>query len=769
MKKILKSIIRNKISSGVILISLVMGMACINLITIFINRELNTDNFHTKINQIYTLQCDDPFNDVRISSCISGSAEYMKANFPSIEDYCRIRKGGSRKIFANHEAYFDQPKIIAGSSNLFDFFSYELLTNNPKTVLEADNNLVISDVLAKKYFGNNSPMGQFITIFNRDKEEQMVVTGIFRKPHINTQINFDMVRPIGEKYKYSYCYLRLNENEIPGNLEKLFEENQKLIPSIPVENAGSYYLKPFRDNYFDSSENSGLTSNRAKTDLWIALIIGLMIIGVASFNYIGLTNNKLLEKSKEYAIRRVNGGSKFSLLCNFMSESMVIICISFMLSLPLMLWMAPFFNELVGTQITKEFLFQTDKILLLLGIVVFLIFITLLFALYQIGSRVKTNSLKPSQQQTHKQIQLPVFNIFQIATSVILIICSIIILKQIEFISNKPIGLDKTVLEVKIPGQYSGLSAIFKDELKKNASIDKISVANASPVLQHMMVLVKYQQDGVEKQYSPSIFEGDENYCNTLGIQVLDGSGFSGNPLADKNKCLINESMAQLFPEINLIGKEVPGMEDKIVIGIVKDFHYSNLKSLVHPGLITYKNKGSHLMVKPVKEHQEQTKQAIAQVWNTLIPNYPVTIESIGDRYEWLHRENKNYIKLLGACCLISILLSMIGLFANSYQTSRCRTKEIGIRKVNGAKTHEIIAMLNKGFAKWVAIAFVIACPIAWYAMSKWLENFAYKTELSWWIFALAGLIALGITLLTVSFQSWRVATRNPVESLRYE
>jgi len=745
------------------------GMACINLITIFINRELNTDNFHVNIDQIYTLQCDDPFNDVRISSCISGSAEYMKANFPSVEDYCRIRKGGSRKIVANNETYFDQPKIIAGSSNLFDFFSYELLTNNQKTVLEADNNLVISDRLAKKYFGNTSPMGQFISIVNRDKEEQMVVTGIFRKPPINTQINFDMVRPIGEKFKYSYCYLRLNENEIPGKLEKLFQENQKLIPSIPIENAGFYYLKPFRDNYFESTSNSGLTSNRAKTDLWIAFIIGLMIIGVASFNYIGLTNNKLLEKSKEYAIRRVNGGSKFSLLYNFMSESTVIIGISFLLSLPLMLWMAPFFNQLVGTQFTKEFLFQADKILLLLGIVVFLFLITLLFALFQIGSRVKTNSLKQSPKRTHKQIQLPALNIFQIATSVILIICSIIILKQIEFISNKAIGLDKTVLEVKIPRQYSGLSAIFKDELQKNASIDQISIANASPVLEHIIVLAKYQQDGVEKQYSPAIFEGDENYCNTLGIQLLAGSGFSGNPLANKNKCLINESMAQLFPELNLIGKAVPGMEDKIVIGIVKDFHYSNLKSLVYPGFISYKNNGFHLMVKPVKEHQEQTKQAIAQVWNKLIPDYPVTIESIGERYEWLHRENKNYIKLFAACCFISILLSMIGLFANSYQTSRYRTKEIGIRKVNGAKTHEIIAMLNKGFAKWVVIAFVIACPIAWYAMHKWLQNFAYQTELSWWIFALAGGIAMGIALLTVSVQSYRVATRNPVEALRYE
>jgi putative ABC transport system permease protein len=231
----------------------------------------------------------------------------------------------------------------------------------------------------------------------------------------------------------------------------------------------------------------------------------------------------------------------------------------------------------------------------------------------------------------------------------------------------------------------------------------------------------------------------------------------------------INESFIKLFAGQNLIGKPVPGMEDRIIIGIVKDFHYSSLKSYVEPAFIAFDNKGGHLMVKGNANQAIQTRETISQVWKNLIPDYPVNIESISDRYEWFHRENKNYIRLIGACSIISLFLSMIGLFAISYQTSRYRTKEIGIRKINGASIFEILGMLNKDYLKWVAIACIIAFSAAWYAMNKWLNNFAYKTGINWWVFLLAAMIALCITLLTVGWQSLRAATRNPVEALRYE
>jgi putative ABC transport system permease protein len=210
-------------------------------------------------------------------------------------------------------------------------------------------------------------------------------------------------------------------------------------------------------------------------------------------------------------------------------------------------------------------------------------------------------------------------------------------------------------------------------------------------------------------------------------------------------------------------------MEDMIVTGIVEDFHYSDLKSRVEPAFISFDNKGWHLLVKPSNYQEQSARRAISDIWQKLIPDYPLDIESVGDRFEWYHRGNANFKRLIVSCSLISLFLSMIGMFAISYQKTRSRTKEIGIRKINGANITEILVLINKDFVRWTIIAFIIAVPVAGYAMYKWLDSYAYKTEIKWWIFGLSGVIVLTVSLLTVSWQSWRAATRNPVEALRHE
>jgi putative ABC transport system permease protein len=247
------------------------------------------------------------------------------------------------------------------------------------------------------------------------------------------------------------------------------------------------------------------------------------------------------------------------------------------------------------------------------------------------------------------------------------------------------------------------------------------------------------------------------------------GRDFSGNMNSDKNNCIINESLAKYFLKRNLIGEKLPGYEKLTVIGVVKDFHCSGLKDVISPGVIIFDNSGSHLLVMPSYGQSESIKNSISETWQKLIPDFPLNIESVKERYEWYHREDINYAKLIGSCCLISLFLSMMGLFAISFNSSRKRTKEIGIRKINGETIVGVISLLNKDFFRWVITAFVIASPIAWYIMHKWMQGFAYKTELSWGIFGLAGLMALFIVMLTISWQSWKAATRNPVEALRYE
>ncbi|MGB8490302.1 MAG: ABC transporter permease, partial [Bacteroidales bacterium] len=766
LKIILRSILMQKLNSGIIIISLSVGLACFNLIMLFISRELKTDSFYANHDRIFALNCDDPWGK-KMYYCRFGSAEYLKKNYPAVEDFCRFNNAGAQKLIVNNEEYYDTPLIIGASPNFFSFFSYNLLTNNPATALASVNNIVLSEDLAKKYFGTTEPVGKIIKLVIRGKEEEFEVTGVFQQPRENTQIKFDMVRPIGETD--SRCYVRLSSKTDKAVIEKIMADNRESIPIVNTGTPGRYYLEPMQSAYFNPARASYIESSRDKTDLWIALIIGLMIIGIASFNYMGLLNNRLIEKNKEFTVRRINGSSKYMLIIDFLTENLIIIGISLMFSIFLMQEMLPFFNEVTKGTIPENFIFERVQIITLIAPVLFLLLLAFAFVFFKIRSGMDINALKSGNNLTVRQVQFPAFNIFQLSGSIGLVICSIVIIKQIGYIAGKPIGLDKNVIEVKLPGQYAGKVSAFREELTQNACIRSVSVVTASPVLEHLLVLLEYEQEGVKKQYSPAGFSGDENYLSTMGIELIEGEGFTGNPETNKNKCLINLTFAKLFVNQNLIGKGLPGMEKMIVCGIVKDFNYSGLKTLIEPAFISFAGNGSHLMVKASTDQYAGARDAIAATWKNLIPDYPLNIESVGDRFEWFHKDNINYIRLIGACAFISLFLSFIGLFSVSYQSSRQRNKEVGIRKINGAGILEILEMLNRDFVKWVVISFIIACPIAWYAMHKWLQNYAYKTDFSWWIFPLAGILTLGIAILTISLQSWRVATRNPVETLRYE
>jgi putative ABC transport system permease protein len=765
----LRSLIRDKLNSAVIIISLAVGIACISLIFLFISRELRTDGFHENKDRIYALKCDDPWiPGTKMYHCKSGSAEYMKNNIARVEDFCRYNNSNPLKIVVNNEDYFDHPQIIGASGNFFSFFSYKLLTNNPETALEAANNLVISADLAEKYFGKDEPVGKIITLVNRNKTEQMTVTGIFEKPADNTQINFDMVRLIGDVD--SRCYVRLAKNTDPEELEALFLEKKETIPVINTGTYGpTYYLEPLLKAYFDTLRGLVVENNRDKRDLWIAFIIGLMIFGIAVFNYLGVLANKFHGKVKEYYLRRINGSTIQDVIARFALESSIIVAVSFFIALFLIFDMLPFFNTLTNSKITNTFIHQPEQIATLTGILIFILLITMVFAYYMIRSNLNLNRLKTDQDQMIKSIQIPIFNIFQLTSSIALIICSLIIIRQMNYITKKPIGLDKEVIEIRIPPQLKDKALVFKDELMKSSTVSNVSVVGASPVLEHFMVLLKYQQDGVEKEYSPSGFTGDENYLDVLGIKLVDGNGFSETLSANSKKCLINQSFAKFFPDQDLIGKGIPGMEDMIVEGIVEDFHYFDLKARIEPAFISFDNKGGHLLVKASENQTLEARNIISGIWSKLIPDYPLNIESVGDRFEWYHRGNMNFKRLIVSCSLISLFLSMIGLFAVAFQKTRSRTKEIGIRKINGANIIEILVLINKDFVRWIIIAFIIAVPAAGYVMYKWLESYAYRTDVKWWIFLFSGVIVLVISLLTVSLQSLRAAMRNPVEALRYE
>lgn len=766
LKQILRSLARDYFNTVVMIVSLTTGVFCSVLILSFIKHELGTDNFHKDKERMYALSCDDPWvTDGKMYYCRAGSAEYMKENYSSVEDYCRISNSNALKIVVNNQSYFDKSQIIGVSENFFRFFSYELLTNNPETAIESKNSLVISTELAEKYF-NSDALGKVITLVHADTTEDMTVTGVFRKNPGNTQLVFDIVRQTGNED--SRCYIKLTAGSDPKKLEKDFYENRANIPVVHQGNPGAYYLTPLKKSYFDTTRATVADRNRDIKDLWIAGMIGLLIIGVAVFNFLGIIANKFNRKLREFFIRRINGGSFKDLVYRFFFENSIIVCLAFLIAVLLIPDILPFFNSLVNSQVTAKFIFQTDQVMIFASLLLILLLVSLLFTIYLIRSNSRLISLKTDYSYKWKNFNIPFFNIFQMAASIILIICSLVILRQMNYITEKPIGLDKYVIEVKIPAKHRTKAGVFKDELLKYGSISNVSVVGASPLLEHMLLGLRYMQDGVEKEYIPSGFNGDENYLDVLNIKLLKGNGFNESAVGTKI-CIVNQSFANLFPDRQLIGEGMPGLEEIIITGIVQDFHYSGFKEGIGPAFVSYSNGGGHLLVKAHDGSGSDARQAIDEVWKELIPDYPLNTESIGERLEWFHRDDMNFRKLVITCSLISLFLSVIGLLAVTYQKARTRTKETGIRKINGATIRDILILINEGFLKWTLIAFLIAAPLSWIAMQRWLQGFVYKTNLPWWIFLIAGALTFLITMLTVNWQILSVARKNPVESLRYE
>jgi putative ABC transport system permease protein len=768
IKQIVRGLKRDWLNTSVIVVSLAVGIACSTLIALFISTELGADNFHKNADRIFLLKCDDPFNkDSKISVCRAGGAEYMKLNYSQVEDFCRINETEAQSVSADGQTYYDHPLVIEASDNFFKFFSYELLTNNADEVLKSKDAIVISEELANKYFGKSAATGRIITLATDDNKVQYVVNGVFKKPTSNSALSFDMVKKTGASEQLAFLLLRKGVSA--SELEKNLVKDKEKIPVIYSVTPGFYSLERLKDVYFDASVRGSFVSTRNRSDLWLAFVIGLAVLITAVVNYIGLLNNKLRDKTSGYTIRLINGGSKVRLVKEFMTENLIILLLSFIAGIVLTLLSKPFFSSLVDSKgISAGYLMPHD-ILIMIFTALFFIIVALIFTLMKTTGKVDVSHLKVKVTGSGKATNVPAFSIIQIAVTIVLFICSYVILKQIRYITHKDIGVDKAVIEVRLPIQYGIKAHAFKEELLVSPAVSLVSVAGASPLQDHWSAQMDYNENGRVKEYVAAMFNGDENYINTLGLTLLEGRNFNGAGEADKSNCIINQSLAELFPGQDMIGRKLPGDESITVIGIVKDFNYTSLKNIVAPGYISYSENGCHLLVKPSQCQVNETRMAIAEVWKKLIPDYPLDIESIGERYLWYHRENEKYGMLTGSCCIISLFLSMIGLFTVSYNSSKKRTREIGIRKVNGATIANIFIILNRDFFKWTAFALTVAIPVAWCVMQKWLEGFAYKTGLSWWIFAVAGAFVLTVTLLTVSYQSIKAAVRNPVEAIRYE
>ncbi len=671
---------------------------------------------------------------------------------------------------------FNLKDFTFADSTFFKVFPLEFIAGNPKEALIQPFSLVLTESLAKKIFGSSEAIGKTVRFENKF---DFTVTAIIRdQPFLHFKIDvlasLVSLEQIGYKgilqqYDgWSYpTYLLMPE----GTSATEFETKIKgFLKQLGYDNP--FRLRPFDKIYYSPEiENESNTKHGNLLYNKILITVSIFILLLATINFINLTIANSFSRSKEVSVKKIQGASIVQLIVQFMFETVLIIFISVGFSVFLLWILNPLLTSLTGFPILTSDLWTSGNLMIFLaGLTTFIIIAGIYPSLFISSYTIITNKERLTRYSNYNGVRNGLI-IFQNLVSITLICSTLIANQQFRYMNKKDLGFNKNdVVNLKINAQLKDHLDAFKEKLLTYPEIMSVSYSSRIPG-NYWGSWCCVNIEGKENKYFNNYVDAD--YLKTMEIKIKEGRNFSmDNPGDKKATYLINETAIKLYDLKDPVGQIIVpgnGIQGQI-IGIIHDFHYRGLNYAQSPVLLFYTPEHlNYVNIKIASNNIAGALNRINAVWNEICPAFAFNYNFLDETYDLQYKSEKRFENLLFSFALLALFIASLGLFGLSIYSTGRRTKEIGIRKVNGARITEIMAMLNKDFVKWVAIAFVMATPVAYYAMDKWLENFAYKTELSWWIFALAGLLALGIAMLTVSWQSWRAATRNPVEALRYE
>ncbi len=767
LKILVRSLLRNKVTSAITIFGFSVSISMALILIAFLIREFSYDKSYPNIDRIYRVIADENVTSIREDVC-----DYMLENYPDIKEACHYNN------YQTAITYDNKPftgNMIVTDPSFFTIFSSQFLVGNSFSSLNNLNDVVITESFAKRIFGDEDAVGKTLVA---EYKEPLVVAGIIKDFSEYSSIQGDFITNSKLRIKWEgtsdgqgnrvanfrIFALMKNAADVTG-LQNLLTNG---LSSKQYEIGGSINsvkLLPFAKSYFTQGLNRSQTNHANLKLIRLLLIISVIIILLAVFNYINLSTASYTDRFKEIGIKKTIGAVRGQIFRQFIFESIFICSVSFVLAIVLTYLWVPFFENFLGKDIIINILFQPLWIgWMITGVLI----ISLLSGLYP---ALSVSKLKPlailTKGQVTKQNSIglrAVLNIFQYVVSVSLIVALIVLTRQIDYVRTKDFGFETDkLIRVDVHWQLGDKTELIRDKLLSYHTVKNVCFSHGTPG--SIYSSGTWSELG-EQDNRISQLTVDSAFFNVFQIPIEQGRDML--PSDFDKVCYLNETAFKKTGWDSFEGKSYHGRE---VIGIVKDFNFENLYNTITP-LAVQVSSGmgvSHLTLRVSPENFSQTIDALKDTWGEICAGHALNYQFYD---QWLNSMYKSEEKLTASIRLfavLAIIISCLGILGLAEFSIKKRIKEIGIRKVNGAKITEILSMLNKDFVKWVIIAFIIATPIAWLAMHKWLENFAYKTTLSWWIFALAGLLALGIALLTVSWQSWRAATRNPVEALRYE
>ena len=792
----IRNLSRNKLLSFVNITGLAIGLACVILILLFVKDEWGFDKFHKNGKDIYRLvqtTTDSSGKESRSGNTGVPHGPVFAAEIPEIENFCRI-KGWEMTTKKGNEGI--KAMVLFADPSLFNIFSIDVLKGNAAEMLKGRNSVVLSENAAEKYFGRENPLGKNVEIEVDEALEPFMVTGIVKTPPLNSSIQFDMLIPFERQNPNSPAGMSQemgNWNNLYLNTFFLLNKNadlkateKKLWKVYLKHNASSwkkyqegngnvkreYLLQPFFSIHLDKRfyASNGLSNWSDSTYSYILSGLAMLILIIACINFINIAIARSLQRSKEIGIRKVSGSSRKQVVIQFLSESLVVTIIAFMGALILVQLAIPFFNSISNKQFSFTYLIQPATVAIFISLIAVVSFLAGFYPAFIASGFQPVQTLYNRLKLSGKNYLGKSLVVMQFVIAVALIIGTIIFNRQFNYISKKDIGYNaQNMIHLQFPWGKPVELQHLKNELLKNPAIQSVGTKSGD------RNSTTFEVNG--KRTGWTYYERiDDNYFQTLQIPLAKGRYLSYTNVADTvSNCIVNETFVETFLDKakDPIGQIVNWQESKNynIAGVIKDYNSADFKEKIQPMFFILDNVGDLLntYVKYPPGKEKAAGDAITKAYKSILPYSTLEYYYMDDWLMQRYEEDAHWKKIVTSSAFIAILISALGLFALTTLSVQQRIKEIGIRKVLGASITNISVIVSKDFLRLVIIALVIASPVAWWVMNKWLQDFAYRINISWWVFALAGFIVVLIALITVSFQAVKAAVANPVKSLRTE
>ncbi len=792
-----RNIIKQKFYSLINILGLTIGIVATMFIILYIMDELSFDRFHDKIDRMYRVGLNGKLagQEVHVTSTPPPLAAALTDEVPGVEQALRIWEWSDVVIRYEDKAFTDD-LIFHTDSNFFKFFSFQLLEGDPETALKEPNSMVITESVARKFFGDDEKLGKII-IFSNDNKS-MKVTGVVQDPPANSHFKFNyLVSFSSNDFSKSDQWLSNSLNTYfilkeGASLDNVLNTlNNALIPKyvgpqllqfmgitleqfLKQDGAYGYFLNPVKDIHLYSDVTGELEPSGDIAYIYIFAVIGLFILIIAAINFMNLSTAKSSGRAREVGLRKTLGSLKTQLIGQFLIESTVYSFIAMVLALVLVVVLLPQFNLLAGKDLSFNVLVSPAMVAAWFGLVLLIGILAGSYPAFFLTKFNVTEVLKGSASKGTRSGKIRgIMVVAQFVISISLIICTILVYQQLQYTQNKNLGFNKqNVMVISNVDRLNKNRQAFKDALQADVNIVAASYSNSViPGVNNTTIFRKPESD---EDHIIGLYFADYEQVDVMGFEVIAGRKFSRDFPSDSTGMLVNEAIVKAMGWDDPIGQRLLSFngstpEEIRVIGVLKDYNFESLRDNIRPIMIRLGNFGNDMTVRYKHENPKEAVEFVEKKWHEVAPGEPFEYAFLDERFDELYRSEQRMGTLFTIFTGLAIFIACLGLFGLAAYTAEQRTKEIGIRKAMGASSFSVAQLISTEFVKFILIAFVISIFPAWYFISKWLENFAYRIDIGWIVFVLSGIFALIMALMTVSYQAMKASRLNPATTLRYE